>query len=85
MEVFHRFFLFLRLLLLTEKAGRDILKTSLIIKKLLASGICLDSACALSVIASQCQLSQGESQAAKRRRLPSCQGLSLWESWCVGA
>jgi hypothetical protein len=85
MEVFHRFFSFSPAAFVDRKCGAGYTKNKFNYKKLLASGICLDSACALSVIASQCQLSQGESQAAKRRRLPSCQGLSLWESWRVSA
>jgi tryptophanyl-tRNA synthetase len=39
MEIFHRFFLFLRLLLLTEKAGRDILKAMKTWKELLPSSL----------------------------------------------
>ena len=45
MEVFHRFFLFLRLLLLTEKAGRDILKAMKNVER------------TLSVIAARCHRS----------------------------
>ena len=55
MEVFHRFFLFLRLLLLTEKAGRDILKAMKTWKELLPSSL-RDAA----------SLSEGGSGAAER-------------------